>query len=478
MEIKLASTSIGQVEADALILIGYEGAPPAGVTDSRVQDLYESGEFTGKALELAILHGPAGLKAKRLLLAGGGKTGKFTSADARNLSGAALRHLKSKGIHSIAIVAPDSSDATSSALVEGALLGNHETDRYKTDPKKNEKHINSFTVLGGSQAGVDRGRILGEAQNVSRMLSDEPGNLLPPTKLAAHARQVAEASGLECEILDQAQMEKLGMGCVLGVAMGSAEPPAFIIMKYCPKHTSTSDHLGLVGKGVTFDTGGISIKPADSMDKMKYDMCGGAAVIGAMQAIAKLKPSVRVTAFIPTVENMPGSRALRPGDILTSLSGKTVDVLNTDAEGRLILIDALTYAQQQGCTHLVDAATLTGAIGVALGTIRAGAFTNNQAFLDKFMAAAKAEGERMWQLPMDDEYLEVMKSPVADLQNIGNRAGGSITAAKFLQEFVGETPWVHLDIASTAWLDEAKPHMVKGPTGICVRSFVQLAMGW
>jgi leucyl aminopeptidase len=214
------------------------------------------------------------------------------------------------------------------------------------------------------------------------------------------------------------------------------------------------------------------------MEKMKYDMAGGAAVIGAMQAIAQLKPAIAVTALIPAVENMPGSRALRPGDILQSLNGKTVEVLNTDAEGRLILIDAITYSQRLGCTHLVDAATLTGAIVVALGHLRIGAFTNNEQFLARVMSAATAEDERMWQLPTDEEYKEGLKSAFADLQNIGTRAGGSITAAMFLREFAGDTPWVHLDIAGTAWLDEAKPYLAKGPTGVCVRSFVRLAMDW
>ena len=230
---------------------------------------------------------------------------------------------------------------------------------------------------------------------------------------------------------------------------------------------------------MTFDTGGISIKPADGMEKMKYDMAGGAAMIGAMRAIAQLKPAIPVTALIPAVENMPGSRAQRPGDIVKSLSGKTIEVLNTDAEGRLILADALTYARQLGCTHLVDAATLTGAIVVALGHVYAGAFANDDALLGKLMAAAKAEGEKIWQMPLDDEYKEqYLKSAFADLPNIGGRWGGSITAAMFLKEFADPTPWVHLDIAGTAWLDEGKPYHAKGPSGVTVRTLVRLAMDW
>jgi leucyl aminopeptidase len=339
--------------------------------------------------------------------------------------------------------------------------------------------VTSFAVLGGSQAAVERGRILAEAQNFSRDLANEPANLLTPTGLAARARKMASEQGLECEILDQDRMRQLGMGALLGVAQGSAEPPAMIILHYKPAgQRSSKDHLGLVGKGVTFDTGGISIKPADGMDQMRYDMAGGAAMLGAMRAIAQLKPAIPVTGIIPTVENMPGSRAQRPGDIVTSLAGKTVEVLNTDAEGRMILIDALTYAQRLGCTHLVDAATLTGSIVVALGHVNVGAFTNNQAFLDKLMAAAKAEGEKMWQMPIDEEYKEALKSDFADLHNIGGRPGGSVTAAMFLKDFVNDLPWVHLDIAGTAWLEESKPYMAKGASGVGVRTFVRLAQNW
>ena len=237
-------------------------------------------------------------------------------------------------------------------------------------------------------------------------------------------------------------------------------------------------HLGLVGKGVTFDTGGISIKPADGMEKMKYDMAGGAAMIGAMRALAQLKPPIPVSAYIPAVENMPGSRAQRPGDIVTAMSGKTIEVINTDAEGRLILADALTYARRQGCTHLVDAATLTGAIVVALAHVNVGLFANDDGMRDRVLRAAKAAGDRMWAMPLEEEYKEYLKSAFADLANVGGRWGGAITAAWFLKEFAEDTPWVHLDIAGTAWLDDGKPFMAKGPTGVPVRTMVQLAMDW
>ena len=283
---------------------------------------------------------------------------------------------------------------------------------------------------------------------------------------------------LECEVLETAQMEALGMGALLGVAQGSAEPPALIVVRYRPEAAGGVAHLGLVGKGVTFDTGGISIKPADGMEKMKYDMAGGAAMLGAMRAIGQLRPPIAVTAFIPCVENMPGSRAQRPGDIVTAMSGKSIEVINTDAEGRLILADALTYARRQGCTHLVDAATLTGAIVVALGHLNIGLFANDDGMRDRVLAAAKSEGERMWAMPLEDDYKEYLKSAFADLANVGGRWGGAITAAIFLKEFAEDTPWVHLDIAGTAWLDEVKPWLAKGPSGVPVRTLVRLAMDW
>jgi leucyl aminopeptidase len=289
---------------------------------------------------------------------------------------------------------------------------------------------------------------------------------------------MASECELACEVLDQNEMAKLGMGALLGVAQGSTNPPFLVVIKYHPAAAAGTDHLALVGKGVTFDTGGISIKPCEGMEKMKYDMAGAAAVIGAMRAIARLKPSIPVTAYVPTVENMVNGNAQRPGDIVKALSGKTIEVLNTDAEGRLILADAITYANRNGATHIVDAATLTGAIGIALGHYNVGAFTNDQGFLDRVLAASRLAGEKAWQLPMDEEYKDYLKSAYADLPNIGGRYGGSITAAWFLREFADPTPWVHLDIASTAWLDDGKAWLSKGPTGVAVRSFVQLALNW
>ena len=480
MNVRTFGGGLPEVEADALVIVAFEEQRPT-IPEPRAAAMYDSGEFTGKALEIAILHTPAGLKAKRLVLVGGGKREAFNGAEMRKAAGAALRALKPKGARTIAIALEGQygGDEYTAAAVEGAIAGDFEPDQYKTDPKKNEKQVESLIVVGGSDGAAERGRIIGEAQNYTRSLANEPANRLTPLALADRARQLAGELSLDCEVLEQDRMRQLGMGALLGVAQGSAEPPALIILRYRPANGSVSrDHLALVGKGVTFDTGGISIKPADGMEKMKYDMSGGAAVLGAMRAIAQLKPTIPVTAFIPAVENMPGSKAQRPGDIVTTLSGKTVEVLNTDAEGRLILADALVYAARLGCTHLIDAATLTGAIVVALGHVNVGAFTNNDAFLQKLLAAAKAEGEKMWPMPLDDEYKEQLKSAFADLQHIGGRHGGAVTAAWFLKEFTSDLPWVHLDIAGTAWLDDPKPWMAKGPSGVAVRTFVHLAMHW
>ena len=480
MKITLVTTPLEQAEADAIIVIVLEGRAEARFGAG---DLAKSGEVAGKALEMTLLHHAPGVAARRILLAGGGKPEKFTTAEQRKTVAAAVRYLKAKSVKQVAFaVDPEYASADFvSAAVEGAILGDYEPDRLKTS-EDDKKPVEEFSVIGSGKPAlgdaVERGRILGEAQNFTRSLANEPANLLPPSKMAEAAKKMAAEFGLEYEALDQNAMEKLGMGALLGVAQGSAEPPALIVIRYRPAKAKSKAHLGLVGKGVTFDTGGISIKPAEGMEKMKYDMCGGAAMIGAMRAIAQLKPAIAVTAYIPCVENMPGSRAQRPGDIVTAMSGKTIEVLNTDAEGRLILADALVYARQQGCTHLVDAATLTGAIVVALGHLNVGLFANDDAMRDRVLAAAKAEGERMWPMPLEDDYKDYLKSAFADLGNIGGRWGGAITAAMFLKEFACETPWVHLDIAGTAYLDEAKPFLAKGPTGMPVRTLVRLAMEW
>jgi leucyl aminopeptidase len=488
METNLVYEPLERVAADAIAVVLFEeAAAPAELNFAAawLEEIKSSGEFTGKPGEMAVLHRPEGLLAKRLVAVGGGKQDKFDIAALRKAVATSVRALKQKGVKKLVWkLGEGSAEAATEAAVEGALLGNYEPDQYKTSSEA--KPLEAFSVLAAAKSSelehaLKRGVILAEAQNFTRDLANEPANKLTPRVLAERAVAMAHDFRLDCEVLDQDRMRQLGMGSLLGVAQGSEEPPVMIVIRYHPpaKHKAAStDHLALIGKGVTFDSGGISIKPAEGMEKMKYDMAGGAAVLGAMRAIAQLKPHIPVTAFVPAVENMASGKAQRPGDIVKSLSGKTVEVLNTDAEGRLILIDAITYAKKLGCTHLVDAATLTGAIVVALGSVNTGAFTNNDALLGRVMIAAKEEGEKVWQMPLDDDYKELLKSAFADLANIGGRWGGAVSAAYFLKEFAEDTPWVHLDIAGTAWLDDAKPYMAKGPTGVCVRTFAKLAASW
>ena len=481
MKIYSTTETAEKISADALLVavpqVEEGDAPDANVdawTGGLLAELVESGEFSGETLETALIHRPAGVAAARLLLIGVGKPDEFAPHLARRAAGAAVRLLKPKGVSRLAIVPPDPGHVQ--AIVEGALLGAFETGVHKTeDPAPGEIGELIIAADGDFTAAIDAGRAIASGQNFARGLANEPANILTPTVLAERARAMAEEAGLEYEELDQARLAELGMGALLGVAQGSVEEPVMMILRYRPEKPVGDVHLGLVGKAVTFDTGGISIKPSADMDRMKYDMAGGAAVLGAMQAIAALKPSIPVTALVPSVENMPGAAAQRPGDVVKTMSGKTVEVLNTDAEGRLILADALTYAQQLGCNRLVDAATLTGAIVVALGYERAGLFGNDDDWRDQVLAAAEATGEKLWPMPLDAEYKDMLKSTVADLPNIGSRWGGAVTAAMFLKQFGDPAPWAHLDIAGTAWLEENKPEMPKGPTGMGVRTFVELA---
>ncbi len=493
MQVQIETSPIEKLATDALAVVCFESEessdPQVAAQSGWLADLRSSGEFTGKLYDFVVLHRPKDIAAKRLVVIGGGKREKFSAVEARRIGGTLVRALKCKGVRTIVLALPELDTAEHvGAAIEGAVVGAWEADKYKSDPKKDEKQIEGFTVAaaGGDadslREALGRAQIIGEAQNLTRDLVNEPANKLTPAGLAEAAKQMAGGLELECEVLDQEALAKLGMGALLGVAQGSSNPPFLIVIKYRPAAAASApvggDHLALVGKGVTFDTGGVSIKPSEGMEKMKYDMAGAAAVLGAMKAIAELKPRVPVTAYIPTVENMLNGNAQRPGDIVTSLAGKTIEVLNTDAEGRLILADAITYANRNGATHIVDAATLTGAIGIALGHYNIGAFTNDQGFLERFLAASRVAGEKTWQLPMDEEYKDYLKSAFADLPNIGGRYGGSITAAWFLREFADPTPWIHLDIAATAWLDDAKGWLSKGPTGVAVRSFVQLALDW
>ena len=488
MKPSLVSEKPETVEVDALAIILFKAAGgeahPGGAFDAHTQgliaELYDSHEFTGKALRTALIHRPSGFRAKRLLLIGGGQREEFTLARLRQAAGVAVREMKTKGVRRLGLLPAGAFEPGDQvqAIAEGAILAVYEPDAYKTEEKA-LCVLEELLILAApaQQDRLERGRVIAEAQNFARELVNEPGNLLPPSALGARTVEMGEAAGLAVDVLQRERLEELRMGALLGVSQGSAEPPALIVVRYRPAEPNAAGtHLGLVGKAVTFDTGGISIKPAQDMDKMKYDMAGGAAMLGALRALAALKPPVAVTAVVPSVENMPGHQAQRPGDVVTTMSGKTVEVLNTDAEGRLILADALTYAKQQGCTHLVDAATLTGAIAVALGHERVGLFSNDDAWRDRVLASAAASGEKMWPMPLDEEYKEQLKSLIADLPNIGNRWGGAITAAMFLKQFADPNPWVHLDIAGTAWIEEAKPYLPKGPSGVGVRSFVDLAM--
>ncbi len=454
----------------------------------RLKQLADSGELTGKTLEMTLVHYPAGLAAERLLLVGAGKPDKFAPGALRKLAAAALRYLKARSVTKLvfAVREGERTAAAAEAVTQGLLLGSFDSDRYKTE-KKNGAVIDLAAVAGFDAAtqsagasGIARGTIIAESQNFTRELVNEPANKLTPRKLAERAQAMAREAGLEIDVLDEKRIADLKMGALLSVAQGSIEPPRVIVVTYTPEQPrSGAPVLGLVGKAVTFDTGGISIKPAEGMEKMKYDMAGGAAVLGAMRAIARLKPAVKVVAVIPSTENMPGGRAQKPGDIQIAMSGKSIEVVNTDAEGRLILADGIAYAKTLGCTHLVDAATLTGAIVVALANVNAGVFGNNQPLIDRVLSSSRAAGEKMWPMPLDDDYREFIKSNIADIQNVGSgKGGGAITAAMFLREFAEEMPWVHLDIAGTAWLDDQKPWSAKGATGIAVRTLVDLAMNF
>jgi leucyl aminopeptidase len=494
MQIQIDSQPYSSIQADALVTYVFEGDNKVdGVLsdiDRRMTGglatLVTGGEITGKALETVLLHFPEGMDAKRLLLVGAGKPGKFVVGDLRKIAGAALRYLKSRGVKNFAFLTREGerSPAAAQAITEGLLVADFESDKYRSE-KKNNKEIQSVSLAGfenGSLSGIneaiERGRVIAESQNFARDLINEPSNRLTPRMLAAKAEAMAKEVGLGVEILDDRKITELKMGALLGVAQGSVEPPRVIVLRYEPQTPRLgAPVLGLVGKAVTFDTGGISIKPADNMEKMKYDMGGGATMLGAMRALAFLKPSISVIAVIPATENMPGGRAQKPGDVQVAMSGKTIEVINTDAEGRMVLADGLTYAKKLGVTHIIDAATLTGAIQVALANVHVGAFGTPREYLDQFLESAKAAGEKMWPMPIDDEYQEMIKSNIADIRNTGTgKGGGAITGAWFIKEFAEDTPWIHLDIAATCWFDEGRPWLAKGPTGVAIRSIVDFAM--
>ncbi|MGH9328730.1 MAG: leucyl aminopeptidase [Terriglobia bacterium] len=490
MKIEFHKELIERIKSPLLAAWGFEGSPESSgsaedlppATRKMLGELHASGELSGRAYECTLVHHPSGLAAERLLVVGAGKKEKFSDAQLLRLAGTATRYARARNIHHLAWLAPKDKMTPEAVknVVEGAILADYDADKYRSD-RDPEKRVDRFQLLKDeAEAGraeieaAEAGRIIAESVNFARDLVNEPSNRMTPTQLAEQAVEMARQFGLQCEVLGPDEIRALKMNAFWAVAQGSNEPPRLIVIRYAPEGAPTAPVIGLIGKGITFDTGGISIKSSQNMDEMKTDMAGGAAMLGVMRAIAQLKPRVRVLAVVPAAENMPGGRAYKPGDVITSMSGKTIEILNTDAEGRLALADAMHYAKLQGANVLIDAATLTGAVTVALGNITTGIFGRNKEWVHRVLASAAATGERMWELPVDDEYRDLYKSSIADIANSGGRCGGAITAAMFVGEFAGETPWVHLDIAGTRWNYEEKPYLAKGPTGHPVRALVDL----
>ncbi|HEY6251135.1 MAG TPA: leucyl aminopeptidase [Candidatus Angelobacter sp.] len=496
METKLIAGNAADVESECLVVVALDHGEKQKnearlahrdvALEKTTAELLATGEVTSKQFEAVLVHRPQDLKAKRLLVVNAGKAKNFNATNLRRAAGTALRFLKPKMIKNCALLAPEISGGTEEAvrcLVEGALVADFDPDTYCTDRKDLSMEEITIVVPGGSNVAVAEralgdARIVGESQNFARELVNEPSNRMTPTILADRAREMCESSGLKCEIFGPDKIKELKMGAFWSVAQGSDEEPRLIVIRYEPAGAPEKPVLGLVGKGVTFDTGGISIKPADGMEKMKYDMAGGAAMLGAMRAIGLLKPKVKVIGIVCATENMPSGRAQKPGDIQMAMSGKAIEIINTDAEGRLVLADGLHYARTLGCTHLVDAATLTGACVIALGMVNAGVFANNEEAYQRFCKAVERSGEKFWRLPLDQEYFEQIRSSIADIMNSGGRYGGAINAAMFLKEFVDDTPWIHLDIAGVAWMEDRKAWMAKGPSGIGVRSLVEFVKGF
>ena len=489
MQIRVSSGDAASLETGALVVPVFSDGRLDGAAESAdaamgggLTEVLASREISGKANEIVLLHAPAG-KTKRVLAVGLGDRSKFEPQALVKYAGTAVRYLGKRNVHSIAFALPLEAQhqvrLCAAYVIEGALAGTIDTTTYRTEPDRPIvlEEIVLVTSAGSHvfeahalEEGAARGRILGEAVNLARELAMTPANDMTPTILARKAEDVARAHGLTFHALDEDQMFQKGMGAILSVSSGSDERAQMIVIEY-KGDPSSKEKLALVGKGVTFDSGGISIKPAENMHEMKYDMSGGAGVIGAMWAIGKLRPKLNVIGVVPSSENLPGPRATKPGDVVRAMNGKTIEVINTDAEGRLLLADALCYARELGATRIVDAATLTGAMVITLGHAAAGVMSNDDAFAQHFLSVAAKTPERYWQLPLYDEFSQTVKSEIADLRNSTGRPAGSLTAAAFLKAFVGDMPWIHLDIAGTAYVDEAS-HQAKGPTGTPVRAFV------
>ena len=495
MEVKVISGDITQLETDALTVNLFEGVKqPGGATGAvdkalggAITQLIAEGEIKGKLNELTLIHSMGKIPTKRVVVAGLGKQEDFTLDRVRGVVAEACRSLRKLGAKRVATIVHGAGvggiepEKAAQAITEGAILGLY-TFRQHITKESEHSEIEEILIVEREEGklpqleqGCARGRIVAEATNFARDMINQPANFMTPSDMAEIAKKVAADYGLEFGILDREEMRRLGMGGLLGVAQGSQQPPKFIILEY-KGNTSSQKTLGLIGKGITFDSGGISLKSAEDMGEMKGDMAGGATVIAALEAIAQLKPKLNVTALIPATENLPSGSALKPGDVLKAMNNKTIEIISTDAEGRLILADALCYARKSGLSPLVDVATLTGACRVALGDVCTGVFGNNQELINKLVKSAEEAGERMWQMPMYEEYKEQNKSEVADIKNTGGRYGGAITAAQFLAEFAEDTPWVHLDIAGPSRTEKEKAYLVKGATGVGVRTLVNIAL--
>jgi leucyl aminopeptidase len=454
------------------------------LTGGLVRSVIEAEELKGKEGETVYLHVPGreGLKAQRLLFIGVGDAGEYDAGKVFQFGGTAARSLRSRNVKSFAVVPRSEGDShtAASSVTQGIIFGLFELDKYRTSEKeKREIETVVVSIQGADQGevsrGIERGRVIGESINFTRELANEPGGHLTPNDMADRAREVASEFGLEIDVLDRERMEAEGMGSLLSVARGSDEPPQLIILKYTPGGSAASDGLlSFVGKGITFDSGGISLKPGENMELMKYDMTGGATVLGAMRAIGQLKPSIPVLGVVPCAENLPSGKATKPGDVVRAMTGKTIEVINTDAEGRLILADAIAYAKKLGATRIVDMATLTGAVSIALGDVNTAVLGTDQELINEVISAGAEVGEKFWQLPLDSEYTKQIKSDIADIKNVGGRKAGTITAAAFLKEFADGVAWAHLDIAGTAWGDDVKPYRSKGPTGVAVRTLLRM----
>jgi leucyl aminopeptidase len=480
-----------EIETDLLVIPVFEGedlaaAMPdlASAAGSVLSQALQTREIQGRPYELFLTPLSRPWRAGRVALIGAGAAQEFSTERLRRIASAAALAARQRKVPRLAFFLRGALDATTAvqAIAEGLVLATFSNDMYKSGERNT--HVPEQTLVAvppgagdtaALERALERGRILGESSNLAKWLCNEPSNVLTPSLFAERGAQIGREAGLKVEILDEDDIVRLKMGLLLGVARGSVEPPRVIVLKHEPPGAPASPVLGLVGKGVTFDTGGISIKPADGMERMKDDMCGGASVMCAMRAIAMLQAPIRAVGVVPATENMPGGSAIKPGDVLTGASGKTVEVLNTDAEGRLILGDGLWYAQQLGATHLVDVATLTGACVVALGRAASGLFGQPDAWVDVVRRTGTKAGDRLWPMPLYEDYADQLKSEIADMVNTGGRPAGACTAAMFLKEFAGGLPWAHLDIAGTAWAEEAKPWQAKGATGVAVRTLVELA---